>query len=292
MTNKSHRRFLWQFDQEFKKNAPQPERLALYIAGMEHPEIDINAYMTQIDEIAAYIDDALSDSARGLTRAEQFLYIFNHELGFTGNKKQYFSADNSFLNKVLEQRTGLPIMLSLVCIAIGRRIRIDIEGMGFPAHFMVRYQDEEGSWILDPFNGVVMSHREVETYIESLLQKPIRLHRNYFKPIQPNILAQRILNNLRMVYLNDKDYLKAVDVLDYLLLIEPTYPPFWQERGLLNSHSDEWEAAYRDIRRYFFLTGQLGVALDWYIPDKRLSNETRQMLNIFEQIEQMRLMIN
>ncbi len=96
----------------------------------------------------------------GEPRAQRFLSVINDGLGFRGNRRRYYDPRNSYLNEVLERRLGLPILLSLICISIGRRIGVDIEGLGFPGHFMARYRDEVGVWLLDSFHGNVVSEAE------------------------------------------------------------------------------------------------------------------------------------
>ena len=85
----------------------------------------------------------------GRARAEDFLHLFNRGLGFRGNRDDYYDPANSFLNVVLERRVGLPITLSLLCVALGQRVGIDIVGMGFPGHFMACYRDDRGAWLFN-----------------------------------------------------------------------------------------------------------------------------------------------
>jgi len=258
--------FVKQFSAELEKSDPEPELLALYIAGMAYPNLDIEANQHRLDRIAALVGEHLTMHAPGRARAECFLSVLNADLKFDGNRKQYYDSRNSYLNQVLERRVGLPITLSLLCIAIGRRLHklgldIRVEGLGLPGHFMARYQDEDGIWLLDPFNGAVVDPDETTSYLAHLFQQPVALPKEALRPVSAPVLAYRMLNNLRVVYLETGEYDSAVDILDYMLVLAPDDPSLWRERGLLHYQVEDWERASRDIRRYFFLQGNLLLAL-------------------------------
>jgi regulator of sirC expression with transglutaminase-like and TPR domain len=128
--------FVREFSQELQRPAPRPERLALAIAGMAYPDLEMDSSLRLLDRMAAQMAQALDGIAPGRRRAERFLRVFTQDLGFCGNRENYYDPANSFLNLVLHERTGLPIMLSLICIVIARRIGVDIVGVGFPGHVM------------------------------------------------------------------------------------------------------------------------------------------------------------
>ena len=287
--------FLQLFSKEVQDRMPVPERLALSIAGMAYPDLDITIYEAQLDALASECQQSLFSIQSGYTKAEQFLYIFNGQLGFQGNQENYYDPTNSFLNDVLEQRTGLPIMLSLLCMAIGRRLGLDIQGMGFPGHFMVRYQDEAGAWLLDPFHGCVVVPEDASQYLTNLFHQPVQLPRNAYIPVTPTELAQRILVNLRNVYLGSDNYEMSIQVLDYLEVLMPSNPDLYQERGLLHYECANLEQACLDLRRYYFLNGHLIMALEVgedFEGEDTMSEEDWHLLSIYQEIEELRSRIN
>jgi regulator of sirC expression with transglutaminase-like and TPR domain len=298
--------FVRQFSQELQRPAPAPERLALAIAGMAHPDLEMDASLRLLDNMAAQMALALDDVPPGRRRAEHFMHVFTHDLGFCGNRENYYEPANSFLNLVLHERTGLPIMLSLVCLVIAQRIDADVVGVGFPGHFMARYTDAQGSWLLDPFNDEVVECADAESYLSRVFQHPrpeavplrstARLPAEAHAPVSPAALAQRILNNLRNVYLSRSDYRMAACVADYLLVLAPHDAALWQERGLLHFYSEQWDKAIFDLKRYFFFKGQLMLALSHEHNAKMatatLEQQEQQLLEIFYQIEETRRRIN
>ena len=288
--------FLEQFRVELERKDPNPEYLAFAIAGMAYPTLNIEEQLAMLDQLASVVARALHDIPPGYERAARFIDVLHYDLGFTGNREHYYHPDNSHLNVVLQQRIGLPIMLSLLCIAIGRRLGLDIAGMGFPGHFMARYQDKEGVWLLDPFYNRVTFLSDANRYLSDIFERPVTLSPEMYEPVSATMLAQRILLNLRNVYLSRKNFPMTIAVLEYLLLLKPNDPTLWQEKGLLHYQADEWEAASYHLRRYFFLSDRYMLAYGHEKktePARATEQPTQnQLLEVFQQIEEMRRRIN
>ncbi|MEZ4707938.1 MAG: transglutaminase-like domain-containing protein [Caldilineaceae bacterium] len=258
--------FVQQFTAELDKPMPTPELLALYVAGMAYPQINVKQNLALLDEISATVYDAIVAQPPGRTRAEQFLFVLKRQWRFNGNRSRYYDPRNSFLNEVLERRTGLPITLSLLCIAVGQRLaqrglELTVEGVGLPGHFMAVYRDVQGEWLLDPFNGEVLAAEEAAAHLSRIFQQPVQLTAEVFEPVSTHMLIYRMLNNLRLLYLDASEYTAAIAVLDYMIVLTPDDDALWKERGLLHYYIENWSAAARDLRHYFFMQGLLLFAL-------------------------------
>ncbi|MBV7328269.1 transglutaminase-like domain-containing protein [Chloroflexi bacterium TSY] len=291
--------FIHDFAAEANKSDPEPERLALYIAGIAYPDLDVDLYLDLLDQMAAHAAKELRMDKPGLQRATHFLTFFNKDLEFDGDRQDYYNAANSYLNCVMERRCGLPIMLSLLCMAIGRRLRahginLQIDGVGLPRHFMARYKDEDGAWLLDPFHGEVLTENDAASYLTRLLKYPVVLPTNALQPISATDLAYRILMNLRFTHLDAGNYPETRQILDYMLLLDPSTPGLFKERGLIHYHFEQWDRAARDLRRYFFLNGNLLFTMgmideqgdNMKAVHEELSREDRQLLQILEEVEE------
>lgn len=249
--------------------AAAPEHLALRIAGLAHPNLDIEASLDVINNLALLTAFRMSDISPGEGYARTLLDVFRTELGFSGALEQYNAADNSLLDVVLERRTGLPIMLSLVMVTIGQRIGIGhdrdggIDGIGLPGHFMVRYRSgapgDPGQWLIDPFNGEVITPESAPAYLGALFGQEVAIPAEMYKPFTPAAWARRILNNLRSAYHSAEDHAMGARVIGYMLALEPAMPALWRERAVLHHNADDPEAAIVDLRRYFFLSGQYSL---------------------------------
>src|SRR5438128_692120 len=124
---------------------------ALYLARDEYPDLDVEAYVSQLSAMAhearRYLTGDLETRVAGLCH-----YLF-HDMGFRGNVQAYYDPRNSYLNEVLERRTGIPITLSLVAMAIGFRAGMEIAGIGLPGHFIVKAVSKTQELLFDPFHG-------------------------------------------------------------------------------------------------------------------------------------------
>ncbi len=131
-------------------------------------------------------------------------------------------------------------------------------------------------------------------YLAEVLGQPVQLSSDSFQAITPVAFAQRILNNLRNVYLSAQDLEAASLVLDYMLVLLPASTVLWQERGLLHYRRGAFEDAAHDLRRYFFLNGLLPFAfnLEDHSQRPRLSRQDQGLLQLFQQIEEVRDQLN
>lgn len=110
-------------------------RAALTIAAADYPNLDIDAYLSRIDGLASAAEARLGGDADVYRSIAALNYVFFKEHGFRGNREQYFDPKNSFLNEVLDRKTGIPISLSVLYIEVARRIGLSLQGIGFPGHF-------------------------------------------------------------------------------------------------------------------------------------------------------------
>jgi regulator of sirC expression with transglutaminase-like and TPR domain len=286
---------LQRFERELKQPHPQPERLALAIAGIAYPTLQADDYLFLLDEMAEQVRDALTPDLHGRRLAEEFMLAVNAHLGLHGNQQGYYDPRNSYLNDVLERRTGLPILLSVVCMALGRRLGLAIEGAAYPGHFMARLRDDGEVWLLDPFYGRVSPAHGVSDYLSELFGRHVQLAPQIYGSLPPAFVAQRMLNNLRGIFLEQKDYDMARQVLDHMLVMMPTTANLWQERGVLYYHLDQWEEAARDLHRYFFLSGTLADLMDNRNNEQvvgEFSAYDRTLVSLYWTIEKLRDRIN
>jgi len=124
-------------------------------------------------------------------------YLFG-ELGFTGNEEDYYDPDNSFLNRVIDRRTGNPIYLCLIFMLVARRLRLPVTGIGLPGHFICRYQTSSAEIYIDPFSrGKLMKKVDCINY---LLQANYSVREDYLAPVKPRRMLLRICKNLHQIY--------------------------------------------------------------------------------------------
>ena len=173
--------------------APEDElpldEAALLIAAHAQPELDIDAELAALDELALGIPERTLDGWR------RHLFV---DLGFSGNVKRYYDPSNSFLNQVLRRRRGLPITLSVLGMEVGRRIGLRLEGVGMPGHFLLRHGPDA---FVDPFDsGRLMDRAGCVERFHAVNGAAAPFEPSYLDPVGPHAIRARILNNLKSVY--------------------------------------------------------------------------------------------
>lgn len=269
--------YLAAFERELTSPTALPERLALFLGSLDRPNLLVEDYLDQLDDLAQQIEDCLP-TADARSRADALLTVLHDEMGFVGNESNYYHPDNSFLHRLLERRTGLPITLSLLYIALGRRLDIPLQGMGFPGHFMLRLEDDDNPLLLDPFHGRSISADAVDAYLIQLFNRHVALELPLDSyQVTTHSLILRMLNNLRVVYLSQEDLEQAQSVLDFMVLIAPHETAFWRERALLRYQTGHFLGAESDLRRVFYQRQQIQ-----HFIEARPAGQAQPFLPIFD----------
>jgi len=175
------------------------ERGIFAVAYLGYPEIDIAPYQAQLDAIAADIGARLRPEAGAVEHVRQLSAHLVEELGFHGCRQEnFYDPDNSFINRVLERRIGIPITLSAVYLLVARRINMPLYGVSFPAHFLVKYQTEATEFFVDPFGGGQIL--DVAEGRRMLVALGIEERAEYFEPAPARVMLSRMLRNLAEIY--------------------------------------------------------------------------------------------
>jgi len=160
---------------------------AFCIAAHAHAGLDVAAWCARIDELAAACDDATFDGLR--------TFLFERER-FTGNTADYGDPENSFLDSVMTRRTGIPITLSVLMMEVGRRIGVEVAGVGMPGHFIVQDGTHGGAWC-DPFHGGARLDLDGCRRLFARLHGSARdFHLAYLAPTPAHDIVARMLANL------------------------------------------------------------------------------------------------
>jgi regulator of sirC expression with transglutaminase-like and TPR domain len=228
---------------------------ALLIAREEYPDLDLVAYLDRLDAMAAIVLARVGGGATDEERLEALGKYLFEEQGFHGNTREYYDPRNSFLNDVLDRRTGIPITLSTVYMEVGRRLRLTVAGVALPGHFIVKVTTSGGDRLLDPFHGgASLSQEDCQERLD-------RIFGDGKVKVQPPMLAAcsrkqilaRMLRNLKGIYLKCDDHARALGIVDLLLRLEPDSAEELHDRGLLYAALDCYSLAVRDLEAYVAL---------------------------------------
>jgi regulator of sirC expression with transglutaminase-like and TPR domain len=245
------------FLKEFARLALSPDRdlatPALMIARLECPRLDPAPYLRQLDAMGAaarerLVSSGCLDDVRIAETAVDVLntYLFD-EQGFSGNRDRYDDPSNSFLNEVLERRTGIPITLAMVYMEVARRAGIDIDGVNFPGHFLMRC----APMILDPFHrGARLSEHDCRRLLERHVGEEAAFDPALLAPATKSQMLTRMLLNLKRIYVRLYSFPQARNVTELLLAVDPPALAELKDRGLLAYHMNDFSAALRDLQQY------------------------------------------
>ncbi|HZR22661.1 MAG TPA: transglutaminase-like domain-containing protein [Vicinamibacterales bacterium] len=255
--------------------SPDPDLAiaALMIARVEYPTLDAGPYLDRLDEIGREAKLRVEAAARvggdvpphvDPDRYAQVLalndYLFG-ELRFIGNEIRYEDPRNSFLNEVLDRRTGIPITLALVYLEIARRAGLDVVGINFPGHFLLRCPARRGltyaeDLIIDAFHGgALLSEDACKQLLERHAGEDAVFDAHLLtRATKPQILV-RMLVNLKRLYVSMHSFPQALDITELLLAVNPSAISELRDRGLLAYNLNNYAAALRDLQTYLQLSG-------------------------------------
>lgn len=227
---------------------------ALLIASEEYPDLDIAAYLARLDEMAATLKRRLRadiSPADAIVALNRFLF---DEHGFTGNAADYYDPRHSFLNEVLDRKRGIPLTLALVYIEISRRIGLQVQGVSFPAHFLVKCRLREGTVVLDPYaNGISLSLDDLKQRIKSLrngVELPQSSIAEMLATASNKEILVRMLRNLKGIYSHHKQWLKALAATDRIITVMPDLADEYCDRGMIYLSLECFRAALFDLQAY------------------------------------------
>ncbi len=226
-------------------------RGALLIAKEEYPTLDIEQYVDMLAVLARKAEPVVrsgSDTVERVQLLSQFLF---ETQGFAGNRDNFGDPRNSYLNEVLERRLGIPITLSVVYLEVGRRLGLNLYGVSFPSHFLVKAVDERGELIIDPFNeGSILDLDEIRARLRQVYSQPVDLHPAMLKAVGARQILSRMLRNLKSIHTAASDWTRALSALDRILLLEPRSLDEILERAELFEKLECFQPALDDLQSF------------------------------------------
>lgn len=253
--------FIRRFTEVAKAPSPDLAPAALSIARIEYPQLDASRYLRALDRMGAAAADriaALGEDADLPRRVAVISAYLFKEQGFAGNRKHYDDPRNSFLNNVIDRRTGIPITLALVYIEVSRRVGLHVDGVNFPGHFLLRVQPGgtdapfgEDQVIVDPFHGgTILSELDCRKLLRSHAGDEVPFDRRMLmRATKPEIIV-RMLVNLKRIYVRMRSFPQAHAITELLLALDPSATTELRDRGLLAYHLNDYPAALRDLEAY------------------------------------------
>ena len=250
---------LWNPRDAFAEHMREPDaridlaRSALLIAAEEYPALDIARYLDRLDELARDVAPRLGEARTAAERVAVLNRFLFAERGFAGNRTHYEDPRNSFLNEVLDRCAGIPITLSLVYIEVARRAGVEVDGVGFPGHFLVKHGDP-APIVVDAFFQTVLTREECQVRLAAALGAAAQLRPElHLRKAGAREILVRLLGNLKVLYVRSADFGRALACCERILLVAPDAPHELRDRGLVYEKLECFGAAAADLERFLEL---------------------------------------
>ena len=229
---------------------------AICLALDEYPDLDVQEVLGDIDQLQARIKRRLPMDASALQKLRLLNQFFFHDLAFGGNINDYYDPDNSYLNAVLKTRRGIPITLAVLWLELAGSLGLNVRGVAFPGHFMVKVNLPKGQVVIDPVSGQSLSREELAERLEPFKQQnvnyddfdlPIGL---YLQSATPRDIICRMLRNLKEIHKTQEDWPRLIAVEDRLIVLMPQAWSEYRDRGLAFAVQGQVDRAVPDLEQY------------------------------------------
>ena len=224
---------------------------ALAIAWEEYPRMDLGYYREIFDRMVDDLQPRIAKMHYPLKVVQEINQYLFAEQGFRGNDGDYYDPRNSFITDVLERRLGIPLSLSLVYMVICDRLGFPMDGISFPAHFIIRPRHPDLEIFIDPYNkGEILFPEDCAAKLTQLYGYDIPLQPEYLEPVSIRRILDRLLTNLKLIYLRRREPDKALAAIERSLMLNPDVPTQWRDRGLICYQLDRFTEARIDLENY------------------------------------------
>ena len=239
----------WLYEQRSEEQEFDLARCALKIATDQDPSLDIEHYLSELDGLASRLEPHLANAETLKERLQALSTFLSRIEGFTGNHEEYYAPENSYLSHVMEHRQGLPITLAVIYVEVARRAGLRLQGVGFPAHFLLRAG--EPPIFIDAFNnGELLDEEGCEALLKRFTGGRLPFHPSLLEPVTTDQVLLRILRNLKLQHVKEGRIFDALRMVDRLIAIDPSQKREYRDRGLLCMEQSDWRGAVDDLRYY------------------------------------------
>ena len=229
-------------------------RGALLIAKEEYHELNVDHYVDRLSELAREAEPIVNAGNDTVEKVQLLSHFLFEQKGFEGNRDAFSDPRNSFLNDVIERRLGIPITLSVIYLEVGRRLGLNLYGVSFPTHFLVKAVDERGELLIDPFSGgVILTLEQVKARLAEIYRQPVELHPAMLKSAGARQILVRMLRNLKGIYSGASDWARSLSALDRILMLDPRAVEELAERGQVYERLECFKAALDDFQSFLSL---------------------------------------
>lgn len=234
-------------------------RAALLVAREEYPQLPVEPYLVRLDVLAEEVRDRLDgETAPPVVLSEVIDHLFARRR-FRGNQERFYDPRNCFLNDVLDRGVGIPLTLGIVLLEVGWRLGLNVEGVNFPGHFLVRLQGVAVRLLIDPFNsGRMRFEDEAQELLDQQHGGVVRLQPTHLNRASKRDMVVRLLLNLKEIYSREEEYAKALASVERILIVHPTAAGEIRDRGYLLARLGRQDEAMTQLETYLSFAPHAG----------------------------------
>jgi regulator of sirC expression with transglutaminase-like and TPR domain len=229
---------------------------ALLVATHRYPDLDVRYYLSVIEDFGTRIAAQVGNNCAPAEKVAALNHYLFDELGFAPNARDYYDPRNSLLNDVVERRTGIPITLSLVYMAVGNFLGLRISGVSYPGHFLVKCDLSDGIIVLDPFSrGQSLGLADLQRMLREAQGGEVSraIVAGCLVAASKRQILLRMLRNLKLIYLRNHELDSALKIMDWIVTANPSQAIEVRDRGMIYQELECHRAAVTDFERYLEL---------------------------------------
>ena len=226
------------------------------VAQHAYPDLDVQGVLDQIDQWGNKLKQRITPDTPPIQRLQLLKHFFYNELGFGPNPNDFYAPENSYLHQIIENRRGIPISLAILMMELGQQIGLNIRGVSFPNHFMMRISLQQGEIIMDPLNGESLSKNQLQEMLDPYLDAKgyrgeLSLPLNIFlRASSSREILSRFMRNLKMIYSEDERWERLLGIQERLVILLPDSAEEIRDRGLIFAQLEYVRPAIADLHRY------------------------------------------
>ena len=207
---------------------------AMLIAQQEYPKLKPGKYLTDVREMTRELGERMNGASTREEKLDRYNRFFFEEMGFKGNREEYYDPRNSYVPDVMERKTGIPIALSVLYLHLGWKLKLPLYGINFPGHFLVAWKEEENPLYIDVFNeGQVLGQMELDALLKrsqgdkSNLQPAVHLRNAGVADI-----LHRVLANLKGLHVSKRQLERALWAAEWMILLKSNDWESLRDKGM------------------------------------------------------------
>ncbi len=226
------------------------------VAQHAYPDLNVQGVLDQIDQWGNKLKQRITSDTPPIQRLQLLKHFFYNELGFGPNPNDFYAPENSYLHQIIENRRGIPISLAILMMELGQQIGLNIRGVSFPNHFMMRISLQQGEIIMDPLNGESLSKNQLQEMLDPYLDAKgyrgeLSLPLNIFlRASSSREILSRFMRNLKMIYSEDERWERLLGIQERLVILLPESSEEIRDRGLIFAQLEYVRPAIADLHRY------------------------------------------